>query len=123
MMLVSVSEVTGEVQLRVAGREATTTLDVIRSAAEQDDRELARVYRRVLGACEGAIAKRRYDACPGHSVLRSRERGFFGPVGPARDQNPAAHGNVCIVETCMCGAERSTNVNGRHEEQGEWHLP
>lgn len=32
----------------------------------------------------------------------------------------AAHGNVCVVDTCRCGAERQTNVNGRHVERGPW---
>lgn len=42
-------------------------------------------------------------------------------MGPVRTpQNEAAHGGVCIVDTCSCGAERRTNVNGRHVEPGEW---
>lgn len=47
------------------------------------------------------------------------DKPYSGPV-VTRDQNPGAHGNVCVVETCACGAVRSVNVNGRHVESGEW---
>lgn len=37
------------------------------------------------------------------------------------DPNPAAHGGVCEDVECLdCGARRSENLNGRHEEQGQW---
>lgn len=36
-------------------------------------------------------------------------------------QNRAAHGGICYVDTCSCGAVRKTNSNGRHEERGRWH--
>lgn len=51
----------------------------------------------------------------------SRTEPFFGPVG--RDENPAAHGGVCEVETCRCGATRRTNVNQQHVERGQWVEP
>jgi hypothetical protein len=38
----------------------------------------------------------------------------------ARNQNPAAHGNICVVDTCRCGAQRRTNVNQIHVERGPW---
>jgi hypothetical protein len=44
---------------------------------------------------------------------------FQGPIHGAR-LNPAAHGNVCIVATCRCGAARRSNVNQRHAERGPW---
>lgn len=43
---------------------------------------------------------------------------FSGAV--ANPQNQAAHGNICEVHTCRCGATRSTNVNGWHTERGTW---
>ena len=48
------------------------------------------------------------------------ERAFFEAV--SRNENRAAHGGVCIVETCSCGATRMTNRNGRHQEVGAWKL-
>lgn len=41
-----------------------------------------------------------------------------GPV--SRDENRAAHGNVCVHESCACGAVRHTNINVAHFEQGAW---
>lgn len=45
--------------------------------------------------------------------------GFRGSV--SRDQNPAAHGGVCLLQARM-GANgplgREVNSNGRHEERG-----
>lgn len=58
-----------------------------------------------------------------HQVRKSVTRCFSGAVGPAADQNPAAHGNVTEIETCACGAVRKRNVNGGHEEVGTWDLP
>lgn len=43
---------------------------------------------------------------------------FRGAV--KRPENRAAHGNVCVVDTCKCGEERATNVNGSHRERGAW---
>lgn len=53
-----------------------------------------------------------------HKAQSERTLPFQGPV--ASPENPAAHGNVCHVETCKCGATRRTNVNGRHLERGSW---
>lgn len=58
-----------------------------------------------------------------HRPATSREEGYRWPVGPAERQNPAAHGGICTVDTCSCGAERRTNVNGAHVERGEWGHP
>jgi len=48
----------------------------------------------------------------------SRDYCFSGPVSDR--ENRAAHGNICTVDTCKCGATRRTNVNGRHIEKGQW---
>lgn len=53
-----------------------------------------------------------------HRVKFSEDWGFTGPV--KAKQNPAAHGNICRVDKCSCGAVRRTNINGRHIERGEW---
>lgn len=48
------------------------------------------------------------------------DRGFAGSVS-LYDQNPAAHGNICVTEECtVCGAQREVNINGMHDETGEW---
>jgi hypothetical protein len=45
------------------------------------------------------------------------DRCFTGPV--ARDENRAAHGNICATYECVdCGARRAVNINGRHIEHG-----
>lgn len=38
----------------------------------------------------------------------------------ASDENRAAHGGICRIEYCCCGATRRTNINGSHVEQGDW---
>lgn len=56
-----------------------------------------------------------------HRTANSATRPYTGPVRqPAR---PAAHGGVCVVERCACGAERRANVNQRFVEQGPWIRP
>lgn len=49
---------------------------------------------------------------------RCRTAPFNGAVGLR--ENPAAHGGVCYIDVCACGAERRSNCNGGHEERGEW---
>ena len=39
---------------------------------------------------------------------------------PGAVENRRAHGGVCILSTCSCGAERKTNSNGNAEERGPW---
>lgn len=47
--------------------------------------------------------------------------GYTAPVNwPG---NPAAHGGVCVIDTCRCGYWRATNVNGVHVERGSWEAP
>lgn len=43
---------------------------------------------------------------------------FNGPVSDR--QTPAAHGGVCVVDVCRCGAVRKTNVNQWYRERGKW---
>jgi len=56
-----------------------------------------------------------------HTVSSSRDVCYSAPVAGARE-NRAAHGCICVVEKCSCGAIREANVNGRHVEQGRWVL-
>lgn len=53
-----------------------------------------------------------------HKAETTTDRPFAGAVAPA--ENRAAHGNICRVEVCRCGATRRTNVNGVHREGGPW---
>lgn len=56
-----------------------------------------------------------------HRPKTTREALYAGPV--AHPENEAAHGNIVSIATCRCGAERRTNVNGRHIERGPWVEP
>lgn len=53
-----------------------------------------------------------------HKAIRTTTTCFTGPV--SRKENPAAHGGVCYVDYCACGAERRTNVNQCFTETGAW---
>ena len=53
-----------------------------------------------------------------HRVALVTEVPFAGPVG--WPETPAAHGNICRVETCACGAVRRVNVNFTARETGPW---
>jgi hypothetical protein len=55
-----------------------------------------------------------------HRPIASRIAPYTGPV--AWPETPVAHGNVCEVSTCRCGAERRTNHNAGQVEAGRWHL-
>ena len=58
--------------------------------------------------------------CTHANIRELRTTGFTGPVN-VRDENRAAHGNVCVSEECCaCGSRRDRLVNGRHEEIGDW---
>lgn len=56
-----------------------------------------------------------------HRTIKSEDFAFSGPV--AQPANQAAHGNICRVDTCRCGATRRTNINQRHIERGQWTMP
>lgn len=98
---------------------------MLKAAASQADATLRLVYGDALAdavAMNEAQLERERRAkvagCREHVAIGSSERPYNGSV--SRDENRAAHGNICIVETCACGATRSTNVNGLHFEQGVW---
>ena len=56
--------------------------------------------------------------CTHANIRELRTTGFTGPVN-VREENRAAHGNVCVSEECCaCGSRRDRLVNGRHEEVG-----
>jgi len=117
------------VTIEVRGRLHRLPWALLRRCAAQDDREVGAAYGRVLTAARDVVrARRNVDAeavslqCA-HRAETWATRPFEGPVyKPVGDERPAAHGNVTLVETCRCGAERRTNVNGRHAEQGSWVL-
>lgn len=54
---------------------------------------------------------------------RMTVRSYQAPVAAPEEQNPSAHGNLCMRDMCACGAVRDTNVNGRHQERGPWQQP
>jgi hypothetical protein len=62
-----------------------------------------------------------------HRPKKTVEYGFTGPVTAETSgyyaQNQRAHGNICVVATCSCGATRRTNVNQWHIERGRWKEP
>lgn len=55
-----------------------------------------------------------------HKMKTRAVQPFCGAVTDL--QNAAAHGNVCEVDVCGCGAVRRTNRNGVHVERGLWRL-
>lgn len=55
-----------------------------------------------------------------HKAKTETTIGYRYPVGPPHLQRPRAHGGVCHVETCACGARRETNSNGRSKETTGW---
>jgi hypothetical protein len=97
----------------------------LKAAATQGDAELSRIYGDALAdavAMNEVQLERerlaRIAGCREHRAMGTKEGPFLGPV--SRDERRAAHGNICITETCACGATRKTNVNGVHFEQGVW---
>jgi len=53
-----------------------------------------------------------------HKPKTSKEVPFSHAV--ASPENARAHGGVCIVDTCRCGAVRRTNRNAGQIERGPW---
>lgn len=43
-----------------------------------------------------------------------------GITDPVRGQEPRAHGGIRVVETCKCGATRTTNKNQGWSESTGW---
>jgi hypothetical protein len=62
--------------------------------------------------------KRKKNMKHKHHAVKSVDYGFSRPV--SENENRAAHGNICRVDTCSCGATRRTNINGSHIERGVW---
>ena len=93
-----------------------TVLDRIDHACESCGAYLLGSETCEMGLCETCWVARR-DGC-NHSAVHESDRCFTGPV--SRQQNQAAHGGITRTETCRCGATRRVNVNGRHEEAGDW---
>ena len=56
-----------------------------------------------------------------HRPKRSRYQAYSGPV--RKPEKPEAHGGICRVDTCSCGAIRRTNINGANYERGTWEVP
>jgi len=61
-------------------------------------------------------------SCTHTSTTDIATRCFTSSVAwPHSDEDPAAHGGVCVeVECDACGARRRENRNGRHVELGPW---
>jgi hypothetical protein len=55
-----------------------------------------------------------------HTANHTIDHPFLGPIQTTRKRNKAAHGNITMVETCSCEAQRFTNINGTHTERGSW---
>lgn len=112
----------GKVVIQADGEDAhILTQGELQAAAIFSDMELRPIYRTLARRAVIAIEDARQASvrqCSGHVAIHSRDRCYTGPV--SRDENPAAHGGICQIETCRCGAERQTNINGRHIEQGRW---
>lgn len=53
-------------------------------------------------------------------VVYDGQRDNIRAVAP---EIPIAHHGVTMTETCACGAQRRTNVNGPHLERGPWYRP
>ena len=56
-----------------------------------------------------------------HRAIKSATKtySYAGPIEGARE-NPRAHGGICEVEACKCGATRAANISAGHVEQGRW---
>lgn len=57
-----------------------------------------------------------------HKVKTTDTYGYSAPIQGARYE-PRAHGGVCHVDRCACGAVRRTNATGRYTERGKWVVP
>lgn len=106
-------------------RDAARERSRIREAQEASRQDLARHARQVADLERQRRAlQERVAACSGHAAASESEpRCYTGPVSesrPGSEYNRAAHGNIEITETCRCGAQRHTLVNGRHKEHSGW---
>lgn len=88
--------------------ESTRALARDAALAQQRDEVVARSSR-----CDHAV------------ITESEPRAYGGPVAEARrgsEYNPAAHGNIEVIETCSrCSATRRVLINQIHREVSGWH--
>lgn len=54
-----------------------------------------------------------------HRAKKTTDRGYSAPVS-TYNQNPSAHGNICEIARCSCGAVRYRNINQNHIESSGW---
>jgi hypothetical protein len=105
------------------GREMTVTAKELEAASSGGD-AYAATYRELHARAKHEIeASRRASMaqCASHSAERSGTYGYSAPIPRAiGGEEPRAHGNVCEVEHCRCGAVRAANINQRWVEQGPW---
>jgi len=47
---------------------------------------------------------------------------YGGALRPVGEQVTGAHGHICLVQVCACGATRSVNVNAPFTEEGDWRV-
>ena len=58
-----------------------------------------------------------------HHAISERTSGWTCCVAPDRCPSARTHGNVVITETCACGAQRSTEINGGARVASAWAIP
>jgi len=58
-----------------------------------------------------------------HRIKTTRTVGYRSTARGCREENRRAHGNICQIDTCACGAVRETNVNAGVKERGAWFAP
>ena len=126
---VSIQRITRyKVVLLVRGLEQECEHSAIYAAAKQGGSlgrtygQIAKVLRSVLEVREALRARHAFQRCGEHQPKQEEERPFSGSVarGVGSNYNPAAHGGICVVQTCGCGAARRINANQNHEETGRW---
>lgn len=54
-----------------------------------------------------------------HKAVQEKTVSYRGTAQGARE-NRRAHGGVCYVAMCQCGARRETNSNAGAIERGAW---
>lgn len=106
------------------GQTATeTTVGELSRATQQDNPGLAAaIYDQLHSMAIRAMHESRQQSirsCSGHVSIRTTDVPFSGPINSSEPW-PPAHGNICRIEVCRCDAQRHTNINGGHTEQGEW---
>jgi hypothetical protein len=115
----------------VRGEVRRTPLGLLRTAARQEDAELAATYSELVRQADELLRERwrrtvlrAVQACGGHTAQDSTEPTcYVGPVGRGDFENRAAHGGITYREVCRCGAERGVNLNQCHVEYSAWYAP